>query len=45
MKLELVVVPVVDADLAKQFYASFDWRLDADAGHKARTGTGRELRS
>jgi catechol 2,3-dioxygenase-like lactoylglutathione lyase family enzyme len=30
MKLEVVVLPVSDVDRAKQFYASLDWRLDAD---------------
>jgi catechol 2,3-dioxygenase-like lactoylglutathione lyase family enzyme len=30
MRLELVVVPVSDADRAKQFYASLGWREDAD---------------
>jgi catechol 2,3-dioxygenase-like lactoylglutathione lyase family enzyme len=30
MKLEAVVIPVSDADRAKQFYASLGWRLDAD---------------
>ena len=29
-KLEVVVVPVSDADRAKQFYASLGWREDAD---------------
>jgi hypothetical protein len=29
-KLELVVVPVSDADRAKRFYASLGWREDAD---------------
>jgi catechol 2,3-dioxygenase-like lactoylglutathione lyase family enzyme len=29
-KLEVVVIPVSDADRAKQFYASLGWRLDAD---------------
>jgi catechol 2,3-dioxygenase-like lactoylglutathione lyase family enzyme len=29
-KLEAVVVPVSDADRAKEFYASLGWRLDAD---------------
>jgi catechol 2,3-dioxygenase-like lactoylglutathione lyase family enzyme len=29
-KLEVVVIPVWDADRAKQFYASLGWRLDAD---------------
>ena len=30
MKFEVVVVPVSDADRAKQFYESLGWRLDAD---------------
>jgi catechol 2,3-dioxygenase-like lactoylglutathione lyase family enzyme len=30
MKLELVVVPVSDVDLAKLFYEYLGWRLDAD---------------
>jgi catechol 2,3-dioxygenase-like lactoylglutathione lyase family enzyme len=30
MKLEAVVIPVSDVNRAKQFYASLDWRLDAD---------------
>lgn len=30
MKLEVVVLPVSDADRAKQFYASLGWREDAD---------------
>jgi catechol 2,3-dioxygenase-like lactoylglutathione lyase family enzyme len=30
MKLEIVVIPVSDVDLAKAFYASLGWRLDAD---------------
>jgi catechol 2,3-dioxygenase-like lactoylglutathione lyase family enzyme len=30
MKLEVVVVPVSDVDRAKAFYASLEWRLDAD---------------
>ena len=30
MKLEVVVLPVTDADRAKQFYESIGWRLDAD---------------
>jgi predicted enzyme related to lactoylglutathione lyase len=29
-KLEVVVLPVSDADRAKQFYASIGWREDAD---------------
>jgi catechol 2,3-dioxygenase-like lactoylglutathione lyase family enzyme len=29
-KLEVVVLPVADADRAKQFYASLGWREDAD---------------
>ncbi len=30
LKLEVVVIPVSDVDRAKDFYASLDWRLDAD---------------
>jgi catechol 2,3-dioxygenase-like lactoylglutathione lyase family enzyme len=30
MRLEVVVVPVVDVDRAKSFYAALGWRLDAD---------------
>src|SRR5271168_1452148 len=30
MKLEVVVLPVLDVDRAKQFYASLGWRFDAD---------------
>jgi catechol 2,3-dioxygenase-like lactoylglutathione lyase family enzyme len=30
MKLEVIVIPVSDADRAKQFYARLAWRLDAD---------------
>src|ERR671917_2206078 len=30
MRLEVVVLPVSDADRAKQFYASLGWREDAD---------------
>jgi catechol 2,3-dioxygenase-like lactoylglutathione lyase family enzyme len=30
LKLEVVVVPVADADRAKAFYSSLGWRLDAD---------------
>jgi catechol 2,3-dioxygenase-like lactoylglutathione lyase family enzyme len=30
MKLEVLVIPVSDVDRAKQFYAGFGWRLDAD---------------
>jgi catechol 2,3-dioxygenase-like lactoylglutathione lyase family enzyme len=30
MKFEIVVIPVSDVDRAKAFYASLDWRLDAD---------------
>jgi catechol 2,3-dioxygenase-like lactoylglutathione lyase family enzyme len=30
MKFEIVVIPVSDADRAKQFYAKLGWRLDAD---------------
>lgn len=30
MKLEVVVIPVVDVDRAKRFYGGLGWRLDAD---------------
>jgi catechol 2,3-dioxygenase-like lactoylglutathione lyase family enzyme len=30
LKLEIVVIPVSDAERAKQFYAKLGWRLDAD---------------
>jgi catechol 2,3-dioxygenase-like lactoylglutathione lyase family enzyme len=30
LKLEVVVIPVADADRAKQFYGRLGWRLDAD---------------
>jgi catechol 2,3-dioxygenase-like lactoylglutathione lyase family enzyme len=30
MKLEVVVIPVVDVDRAKRFYSNLGWRLDAD---------------
>jgi catechol 2,3-dioxygenase-like lactoylglutathione lyase family enzyme len=30
MKLEVLVIPVSDADRAKDFYAGLGWRLDAD---------------
>jgi catechol 2,3-dioxygenase-like lactoylglutathione lyase family enzyme len=30
MKLEVVVIPVTDAERSKQFYAGLGWRLDAD---------------
>jgi catechol 2,3-dioxygenase-like lactoylglutathione lyase family enzyme len=30
MRLEVVVVPVADVDLAKGFYSALGWRLDAD---------------
>lgn len=30
LKLEVVVIPVSDADRARQFYAGLGWRLDAD---------------
>jgi catechol 2,3-dioxygenase-like lactoylglutathione lyase family enzyme len=32
MKLEVVVVPAHDVDLAKDFYRALGWRLDADLG-------------
>ncbi|MEV4571420.1 VOC family protein [Nonomuraea sp. NPDC049419] len=30
MRLEVIVVPVTDVDLAKSFYTGLGWRLDAD---------------
>jgi catechol 2,3-dioxygenase-like lactoylglutathione lyase family enzyme len=30
MKFEIVVIPVLDVDRAKEFYARLGWRLDAD---------------
>jgi catechol 2,3-dioxygenase-like lactoylglutathione lyase family enzyme len=30
LKLEVVVIPVADADRAKKFYGNLGWRLDAD---------------
>jgi catechol 2,3-dioxygenase-like lactoylglutathione lyase family enzyme len=30
LKFEVVVIPVVDVDRAKEFYGSLGWRLDAD---------------
>jgi len=30
LKLEVVIIPVSDADRAKEFYAKLGWRLDAD---------------
>ena len=30
MKLEMVVMPVSDADRAREFYTNLGWRLDAD---------------
>ncbi len=30
MKLEVITIPVSDMDLAKEFYGSLGWRLDAD---------------
>jgi catechol 2,3-dioxygenase-like lactoylglutathione lyase family enzyme len=38
MKLEAVVIPVSNADRAKEFYSKLGWRLDAD-----RTGAGFRL--
>jgi catechol 2,3-dioxygenase-like lactoylglutathione lyase family enzyme len=38
MKLEVVVIPVSDADRAKEFYTNLGWRLDADvSGSDSRT--------
>src|SRR3954465_12912186 len=30
LKLEVVVIPVADADRSKEFYSGLGWRLDAD---------------
>src|ERR1700683_3433637 len=30
MKFEVIVIPVSDVDLAKEFYGRLGWRLDAD---------------
>jgi catechol 2,3-dioxygenase-like lactoylglutathione lyase family enzyme len=30
MKFEIIVIPVLDVDRAKEFYAKLGWRLDAD---------------
>ena len=30
LKLEVVVIPVADADRSKRFYEGIGWRLDAD---------------
>ena len=30
MKIEVIVIPVSDADRAKLFYADLGWRLDLD---------------
>ncbi|MFM0351811.1 VOC family protein, partial [Paraburkholderia sp. RL17-347-BIC-D] len=30
MKLEIVVIPVLDVDRAKRFYGELGWRLDLD---------------
>jgi len=30
MKLEIVIIPVLDVDRAKEFYGRLGWRLDAD---------------
>ena len=30
LKLEVIVIPVSDADRAKRFYGRLGWRLDAD---------------
>ncbi len=31
-KFKVVVIPVSDADRAKEFYASLEWRFDIDSG-------------
>jgi catechol 2,3-dioxygenase-like lactoylglutathione lyase family enzyme len=33
-KLEVVVIPVSDAERAKDFYGRFGWRLDADVARR-----------
>ena len=35
MKFEIVVIPVSDADRAKEFYSKLGWRLDADYAHES----------
>jgi len=35
--LEVVVIPVADADRAKRFYGGLGWRLDADFAFDSRT--------
>ena len=35
MKIEVIVIPVADADRAKEFYTRLGWRLDADFGSGA----------
>ncbi len=37
MKLEVLIIPVSDADRAKEFYARLGWRLDADVAEQAGT--------
>src|SRR5580698_2769982 len=32
MRLEVVVIPVLDAERAKDYYGKLGWRLDADFG-------------
>jgi len=34
MKFEIVVIPVSNADRAKEFYSKLGWRLDADYAHE-----------
>jgi catechol 2,3-dioxygenase-like lactoylglutathione lyase family enzyme len=36
LKLEVVVLPVTDADRSKDFYEGLGWRLDADLGDGAK---------
>ena len=33
MKLEAIIIPVLDVDRAKQFYVNLGWRLDIDVAH------------
>jgi len=33
MKLEVIIIPVLDVDRAKQFYVNLGWRLDIDVAH------------
>jgi hypothetical protein len=39
LKFEVVVIPVSDADRAKEFYGRLGWRLDADYMVREQAGT------